>query len=68
MTGFRLSSTVLAAPDDRLGVRASIIERMRRHGGSATVRSTPGSGTEVRLAMPRQPRESEPGEPQEESP
>ncbi|WP_370290740.1 PspC domain-containing protein [Nocardioides sp.] len=42
---------VLATPDDRLGVRASIIERMRRHGGSATIRSTPGSGTEVRLVL-----------------
>lgn len=48
--GFDVDS-VLAAPDDRLGVRASIIERMRRHGGSATVRSTPGSGTEVRLVL-----------------
>lgn len=37
-----------AVPDDRLGVRQSIIGRMRRVGGTATVRSTP-SGTEVHL-------------------
>ena len=39
-------------PADRLGVRNSILERMRRHGGSATVSSTPGQGTEVRLSLP----------------
>ena len=37
--------------DGRMGVRGSIIERMRRHGGAATIRSTPGSGTEVRLTI-----------------
>ncbi len=37
---------------DRHGVRDSIVERMRRHGGSAEVRSTPGSGTEIRLTQP----------------
>ena len=37
---------------DRHGVADSIIERMRRHGGSGTVDSTPGGGTEVRLRMP----------------
>jgi signal transduction histidine kinase/phage shock protein PspC (stress-responsive transcriptional regulator) len=40
-----------AVPLDRLGVRNSILDRMERHGGSATVRSTPGEGTEVRLRM-----------------
>ncbi len=39
-----------AVPGDRLGVRNSIIDRMERHGGAATVRSAPGDGTEVRLA------------------
>ncbi len=34
---------------DRRGVRGSIVERVERHGGSATVTSTPGSGTEVAL-------------------
>ncbi|WP_051232935.1 ATP-binding protein [Acidipropionibacterium thoenii] len=37
--------------DDRMGVRRSIIGRMERHGGTATVRSAPGEGTEIRLAM-----------------
>jgi signal transduction histidine kinase len=38
---------------DRHGVRMSIVDRMRRHGGSAEVRSVPGEGTEVRLHLPR---------------
>jgi len=38
---------------DRHGVRDSIVDRMRRHGGEAVVRSTPGEGTEVRLRLPR---------------
>jgi len=45
-SGFDLNSV----PDDRLGVRRSIIERMERHGGSASIRSAPGEGTEVRLS------------------
>jgi signal transduction histidine kinase len=40
-----------AIADGRMGVRGSIIERMQRHGGTATVRSTPGGGTEVRLTI-----------------
>lgn len=39
---------------DRMGLRGSITDRMRRHGGRADVRSSPGSGTEVRLVLPRQ--------------
>jgi signal transduction histidine kinase len=39
-------------PADRIGVRESIIGRTERHGGTASVRSTPGEGTEVRLRMP----------------
>lgn len=46
-------------PEDRLGVRRSIIDRMERHGGTASVRSTPGDGTEVRLAMPLSRRSTE---------
>ncbi len=42
-----------AVPDDRLGVRHSIIDRMARHGGAAEIRSTAGEGTEVRLHLPR---------------
>ena len=41
-----------AVPDDRHGVRHSIVDRMRRHGGSAEVRSGAGAGTEVRLHLP----------------
>jgi signal transduction histidine kinase len=38
-------------PEDRLGVRESIIGRMKRHGGTAAISSTP-DGTEVRLGLP----------------
>lgn len=38
-------------PEDRLGVRNSIIGRIQRHGGTAEVRTSPGNGTEVRLLM-----------------
>jgi signal transduction histidine kinase/phage shock protein PspC (stress-responsive transcriptional regulator) len=41
-----------AVPADRLGVRESIVGRMQRHRGSATIRSLTGDGTEVRLDMP----------------
>ena len=41
-----------AVPDDRLGLRESVHARMARVGGSARVRSEPGSGTEVSLALP----------------
>jgi signal transduction histidine kinase len=43
-----------AVPGDRRGVRESIIGRMDRHGGRATVRSTPGEGTEVELTLERE--------------
>ena len=43
-TGFEMD----AVPDDRLGIRQSIVGRMRRVGGSGTVRSSDG-GTEVHL-------------------
>ncbi|QGF22538.1 ATP-binding protein [Raineyella fluvialis] len=42
-----------AIDDDRQGVRRSIMERMERHGGRATIRSAPGQGTDVRLEMTR---------------
>ena len=48
--GFDLDSM----PADRYGVRHSIIDRMDRHGGTATVLSEPGTGTEIRLHLPRQ--------------
>jgi signal transduction histidine kinase len=40
-----------AVPVDRLGLRGSVIGRVERHGGTATVRSSPGEGTEVHLAV-----------------
>ncbi|HZE37717.1 MAG TPA: PspC domain-containing protein [Stackebrandtia sp.] len=46
-----------AIDDDRHGIRGSIMDRMRRHGGTAEVRSTVGEGTEVRLSMPREEQE-----------
>jgi signal transduction histidine kinase len=45
--GFQLRDV----PADRLGIRESIIGRMKRHGGSAAILST-GDGTEVRLKLP----------------
>lgn len=39
--------------DDRRGVRHSIVERMTRHGGSATITSAPDAGTEVELRLRR---------------
>jgi signal transduction histidine kinase len=40
-------------PADRRGVAESIEGRMRRAGGTAAVVSSPGSGTEVELTLPR---------------
>jgi signal transduction histidine kinase len=37
---------------DRRGIAESIDGRMRQHGGTATIRSAPGKGTEVELRMP----------------
>jgi signal transduction histidine kinase len=42
-----------AVPSDRRGVSESIVGRMRRHGGRATITSAPGSGTEVELILER---------------
>lgn len=41
-----------AVPADRHGIASSITERVRRHGGTAEVLSSPGAGTEVRLRVP----------------
>jgi signal transduction histidine kinase/phage shock protein PspC (stress-responsive transcriptional regulator) len=40
-----------AIPDDRRGVRESIIGRMERHGGRAVIRTPEGGGTEVELLL-----------------
>ncbi|MGW1027137.1 ATP-binding protein [Streptomyces sp. NPDC002577] len=47
--GFDLDSV----PEDRMGVRESIIGRMQRNGGTAQLRAVPGGGTEVELTMER---------------
>ena len=36
----------------RHGIRGSIIGRLARHGGTATIKSQPGEGTEVQLRLP----------------
>lgn len=46
--GFELGTV----PADRFGVRESIIGRMSRRGGAATVTCRPGRGTEVHLSLP----------------
>lgn len=45
-------------PQDRHGVRESVIGRMERNGGTATLKVVPGAGTEVHLRMPRHPEEA----------
>lgn len=40
-----------AVPEDRHGVRDSILGRMERHGGRAEIRSEPGEGTEIELTL-----------------
>ena len=42
-----------AVGEDRHGLRSSIIGRIERHGGKVDVRSTPGTGTEIEISMPR---------------
>jgi signal transduction histidine kinase len=42
-----------AVPDDRRGLAGSVRDRMTRHGGTVRLRSTPGTGTEVGLVLPR---------------
>ncbi|GIG30292.1 hypothetical protein Cma02nite_28920 [Cellulomonas marina] len=43
---------VAGIPADRFGVRESIVGRVRRRGGTATVTSSPDRGTEVHLCVP----------------
>jgi signal transduction histidine kinase len=42
-----------AVPADRRGVAESIERRLERAGGSATVTTSPGAGTEIELRLPR---------------
>jgi signal transduction histidine kinase len=43
-----------AVSDDRRGIAESIVGRMSRHDGGATIRSEAGAGTEVELQLPRE--------------
>jgi signal transduction histidine kinase len=40
-------------PTDRRGIADSIRGRIRRRGGTVTILSAPGEGTEVQLRLPR---------------
>jgi signal transduction histidine kinase len=48
-SGFKLNGV----PQDRRGIRESIIGRMERYDGEAAIKSVPGRGTEIRLRVPR---------------
>jgi signal transduction histidine kinase len=51
--GFPPGRLAAAAADGRLGVSQCIIGRLREAGGTASVTSVPGQGTEVELVIPR---------------
>ena len=44
-----------AVPADRRGIADSIVGRVERRGGSVTITSRPGAGTEVVMRLPRVP-------------
>lgn len=50
-----------SVPPDRRGLADSVVSRVRRHGGSAEVRSTPGDGTEIELWVPSPGADGTPG-------
>jgi signal transduction histidine kinase len=47
--GFESSTVAL----DRRGIAESIVGRLARQGGSASVKSSPGAGTEIQMSVPR---------------
>jgi signal transduction histidine kinase len=51
-SGFDLAAGVTASGPGGRGIPDSILGRVRRQGGTATIRTTPGAGTEVELRMP----------------
>jgi signal transduction histidine kinase/phage shock protein PspC (stress-responsive transcriptional regulator) len=53
-----------AVAGDRQGLRRSIVERLERNGGTATVRTAPGEGTEIELCVPRPRRTPDPPPPE----
>jgi phage shock protein PspC (stress-responsive transcriptional regulator)/two-component sensor histidine kinase len=69
--GFDVATALDGAPDGhRRGLRDSVVTRVRRHGGRAEVWSSPGDGTEVELAVPRDrdPRDPDPRDPDPRDP
>jgi signal transduction histidine kinase len=51
--GFAVGRLTAAASTGRLGVSHSIVGRIREAGGTATITSRPGQGTEVELHVPQ---------------
>lgn len=49
---------VQQVPDDRRGIRDSLIARTKRFGGSVVIESAPGEGTQVQLSLPLATKES----------
>ncbi|WP_062209306.1 sensor histidine kinase [Demequina oxidasica] len=43
-----------SVPADRLGIKHSIIGRVERQGGAASIQSSPGGRTEVTISVPRE--------------
>lgn len=43
-----------AVPPDRLGIKQSIVGRVERQGGVASVNSAPGDRTEINISVPRE--------------
>lgn len=56
-----------AVPEDRMGVRESIVGRMQRHGGTAVILSDE-DGTEVRLSLPSATQSRDDAEPRRPAP
>jgi signal transduction histidine kinase len=56
-----------AVPEDRKGLAESVRARMTRHGGSATIRSALGEGTEVVLTIRRTVSDREQSQPSQAS-
>lgn len=49
--GFDVTET----PNDRRGIADSVVGRVARHGGTTEITSDPGTGTEVKMVLPRKP-------------